>query len=218
MAGKTPTATPPPCHPATALGLCPSSKWRRPSAPGPLYPRGPPRSSRWAALPPPTPEGVAAPAQRRLRLHFRLSAAASGPPFLGNNGAENGRLRGEGRRRGGCLGTDGAGRARTEPAEERGEQRTESWGGGGGQRRRAVSIEAGGGLSKWPGEGRGPGPGEAAAAAAPARSRGRPGAPLSPLWASAVRAAASRVGQGGSWLRGAREAETAPRQRRSGVP
>lgn len=83
-----------------------------------------------------------------------------------------------------------------------------------------MSIEAGGELSKWPEEGRGPGPGEAAAAAS-ARARGRPGdrgAPLPLLWVPAVRTAGSREGQGGSWLRGAQEAEAAPRQRRSGVP
>lgn len=39
---------------------------------------------------------------------------------------ENGRLRGEAGRRLGCLGTDGARQAGTEPAEDRREQRSES--------------------------------------------------------------------------------------------
>lgn len=47
---------------------------------------------------------------------------------------------------------------------------------------------------------------------------GAAGAPLPLLWVPAVRTAGSREGQGGSWLRGAQEAEAAPRQRRSGVP
>lgn len=93
---------------------------------GPLYP--PRRCSTLLSLvrvPRPAPEAPSARAQRSVPL-LPLSAAASGPPFLGNNGAENGRLKGEAGRRCGCLGTDGARRAGTEPAEDRREQRSES--------------------------------------------------------------------------------------------
>lgn len=93
---------------------------------GPLYP--PRRCSALLSLvrvPRPAPEAPSARAQSSVPL-LPLSAAASGPPFLGNNGAENGRLRGEAGRRCGFLGTDGVRRAGTEPAEDRREQRSES--------------------------------------------------------------------------------------------
>lgn len=166
---------------------------------------GAPLSSRWCASPTPAPEAPSARAQRPVPL-LPLSAAASGPPFLGNNGAENGRLRGEAGRRLGCLGTDGARQAGTEPAEDRREQRSESWGDGGGRWVR----RPGRGRSRWHGEGRGPGPGEAAAAAS-ARRRGRPGdtSSLAPWCDPAEWATGGWAGQDGPGLRGARQAAAA---------
>ncbi|XP_058704092.1 spidroin-1-like [Poecile atricapillus] len=127
--------------------------------------------ARWAGLP-----SRAAPARGRARRHFRLPAAASGPPFLGNNGAENGGLSGQeaARRR---SGTEGARTAGTQPRAVRAAVHPQP----GGRRRAAAAggeHRGGGGLSKWPGEGRGPGPGEAAAASA--RSGGRQRGPSVP--------------------------------------
>lgn len=127
--------------------------------------------ARWAGLP-----SRAAPARGRARLHFRLPAAASGPPFLGNNGAENGRLSGQeaARRR------SGTGRARTAGTQPRAVRAAAHPQPGGRRRAAAAGGEhrGGGGLSKWPGEGRGPGPGEAAAASARSGRRERgPSAP-----------------------------------------
>lgn len=122
--------------------------------------------ARWAGLP-----SRAAPERGRARLHFRLPAAASGPPFLGNNGAENGRLSGQeaARRR---SGTGGARTAGTQPRAARAAVHPQP-----GRRRAAAAAggeqRGGGGLSKWPGDGRGPGPGEAAAASARSGRRER---------------------------------------------
>lgn len=111
-----------PTPPCPTLSLCPAPKWRRPLRAGAA------RALGGAALP-----GRAC-AGARARLHFRLPAAASGPQFLGNNGAENGGLSGQGAARHRRSGTGGARTGGTQPRAARAAAHPQPRGSGGGER------------------------------------------------------------------------------------
>lgn len=138
--------------------------------------------------------GAALPGAARAS-NFRLPAAASGPPFLGNNGAENGRLSGQEAARRRRSGTARAERGQPAPSPQRrgAAAHTQPARAAEGRRRRAVSSGAGAGSQN------GPGKGEAQAWGRRRRRRPPLGTAPKPL---SSRSGTARWGSGGS-IRGA---------------